>query len=226
MNSRRNYGDLGGGDLIKVSTWISWPKPCNWQRILNIKKYSKNRYADYAVLYRSNHQAKVVEQIFVEIIFPMWWVADARFWFLLKSETWWRISGFYVIPKTMRHSYWIVNIPRRESAHPRWRSLATIHWTCKYWYFKAANSDEILANISPRTASKLKEFYQLINSLQKKVLANTSADKAVDELVDKPIIYHGLNKHPKTKPVGKPYQTGQGFSKWIRAFLSKGQSVF
>lgn len=226
---KKLWSDLGGGDLIKVSDFespeaeaVQLAADIEYQKILK-----KNRYADYAVLYRSNHQAKVVEQIFRGNNIPYVMSGGRSFFDFTEIRDLMAYIRLLCNPKDNAAFLRIVNIPRRGIGSSSLASLAQSAERASIGYFKAANSDEILANISPRTASKLKEFYQLINSLQKKVLANTSADKVVDELVDKTDYLSWIEQTSKDKTSRQNrIKLVKDFQKWIRAFCQKSQSVF
>lgn len=221
---KKLWSDLGGGDLIKVSDFespeaeaVQLAADIEYQKILK-----KNRYADYAVLYRSNHQAKVVEQIFRGNNIPYVMSGGRSFFDFTEIRDLMAYIRLLCNPKDNAAFLRIVNIPRRGIGSSSLASLAQSAERASIGYFKAANSDEILANISPRTASKLKEFYQLINSLQKKVLANTSADKAVDELVDKTDYLSWIEQTSKDKTSRQNrIKLVKDFQKWIRAFCQK-----
>ena len=221
---KKLWSDLGGGDLIKVSDFespeaeaVQLAADIEYQKILK-----KNRYADYAVLYRSNHQAKVVEQIFRGNNIPYVMSGGRSFFDFTEIRDLMAYIRLLCNPKDNAAFLRIVNIPRRGIGSSSLASLAQSAERASIGYFKAANSDEILANISPRTASKLKEFYQLINSLQKKVLANTSADKVVDELVDKTDYLSWIEQTSKDKTSRQNrIKLVKDFQKWIRAFCQK-----
>ena len=221
---KKLWSDLGGGDLIKVSNFES-PEAEAVQLAADIeyqKMLKKNRYADYAVLYRSNHQAKIVEQIFRGNNIPYEISGGRSFFDFTEIRDLMAYIRLLCNPKDNAAFLRIVNIPRRGIGSSSLASLAQSAERAGIGYFKAANSDEILANISSRTALKLKEFHQLINSLQKKVLANTSADKAVDELVDKTDYLSWIEQTSKDK-TSRQNRTKlvKDFQKWIRAFCQK-----
>ena len=218
---KKLWSDLGSGDLIKISPFNSPEEEAlqlsaeiDYQRILK-----KNNFADYAVLYRSNHQAKLVEQVFRTNNIPYVMSGGRSFFDFAEIKDLMAYIRLLCNPKDNAAFLRIVNVPRRGIGSSSLAKLAQKAEGNHISYFKAAGNTELLSDLTPRTAQKLKEFHTHILGLQRKVVANINADKIVDELVHD-IDYVAwiaqtskdkVSKHNRTKLVFD-------FQKWMRAF--------
>jgi ATP-dependent DNA helicase Rep len=113
----------------------------------------------------------------------------------------------------------IVNVPRRGIGSSSLAKLAQNAEKTNMGYFKASGNDEILAHLPNRVAQKLKEFHGHILSLQKKVLANLTADSIVDELLHDIdyIAWIAQTSKDKTSKFNRT-KLVTDFQKWMRSF--------
>ncbi len=218
---KKLWSDLGSGDLIKIAAFnspeeesLQLSAEIDYQRILK-----KNNFADYAVLYRSNHQAKLVEQVFRSNNIPYVMSGGRSFFDFAEIKDLMAYIRLLCNPKDNAAFLRIVNVPRRGIGSSSLAKLAQSAEHAHISYFKAAGNDGVLSSLPTRTSQKLKEFHGHMLKLQKKVVANTNADKIVDELVHD-IDYIAwiaqtskdkVSKHNRTKLVFD-------FQKWMRAF--------
>lgn len=221
---KKLWSDLGGGDLIKISHFNSAEEEAiqiganiDYQRILH-----KNNYADYAVLYRSNRQAKLMEQVFRSNNTPYVMSGGRSFFDFAEIKDVMAYIRLLCNPKDNSAFLRIVNVPRRGIGSSSLAKLAQSAEHAHLGYFKAAGNDGVLSGLPTRTAQKLKQFHHHILDLQKKVVANVNADIIIDELIAE-IDYIAwiaqtskdkTSKHNRTKLVFD-------FQKWIRAFTEK-----
>lgn len=218
------WSDLGSGDLIKITAFnspeeesLQLSAEIDYQRILK-----KNNFSDYAVLYRSNHQAKLVEQVFRSNNVPYVMSGGRSFFDFAEIKDLMAYIRLLCNPKDNSAFLRIVNVPRRGIGSTSLAKLAQSAEREHMGYFKASGNDALLSTLPNRTAQKLKEFHNRILILQKKVLAHVNADKIVDELVHD-IDYIAwiaqtskdkTSKHNRTKLVFD-------FQKWMRAFTKE-----
>ncbi len=221
---KKLWSDLGAGDLIKIMKFDSPEAEAqqlcaeiSYQRVLKKKSYS-----DYAVLYRSNHQAKLVEQVFRSKDIPYVMSGGRSFFDFNEIKDLMAYIRLLCNPKDNSAFLRIVNVPRRGIGSSSLAKLAQVAESKHISYFKAAGNDEVLSLLPKRTAQKLKEFQFNITKLQHQVLADYNADKIVDTLVHD-IDYIAwiaqtskdkISKHNRTKLV-------YDFQKWIRGFTEK-----
>ncbi len=218
---KKLWSDLGSGDLIKIAAFnspeeesLQLSAEIDYQRILK-----KNNFADYAVLYRSNHQAKLVEQVFRSNNIPYVMSGGRSFFDFAEIKDLMAYIRLLCNPKDNAAFLRIVNVPRRGIGSSSLAKLAQSAEHAHISYFKASGNDGVLSSLPTRTSQKLKEFHGHMLKLQKKVVANMNADKIVDELVHD-IDYIAwiaqtskdkVSKHSRTKLVFD-------FQKWMRAF--------
>lgn len=218
---KKLWSDLGSGDLIKIAAFnspeeesLQLSAEIDYQRLLK-----KNNFADYAVLYRSNHQAKLVEQVFRSNNIPYVMSGGRSFFDFAEIKDLMAYIRLLCNPKDNAAFLRIVNVPRRGIGSSSLAKLAQSAEHAHISYFKASGNDGVLSSLPTRTSQKLKEFHGHMLKLQKKVAANINADKIVDELVHD-IDYIAwiaqtskdkVSKHNRTKLVFD-------FQKWMRAF--------
>ena len=226
---KKLWSDLGAGELIKVSNFNSPEEEAQqlcaeigYQRILN-----KNKYAEYAVLYRSNHQAKLVEQVFRSNNIPYVMSGGRSFFDYAEIKDLMAYIRLLCNPKDNAAFLRIVNVPRRGIGSSTLAKLAQSAENSHMGYFKASGNDSILSILPLRAAQKLKEFYHKILNLQKKVLAKINADLIIDELI-REIDYISWIEQTSKDKVSKHNRTKLvlDFQKWIRAFSKdKGMNL-
>ena len=218
---KKLWSDLGSGDLIKIAAFNTPEQEAHqlcaeidYHRILK-----KNKYKDYAVLYRSNHQAKLVEQVFRSSNIPYVMSGGRSFFDFAEIKDLMAYIRLLCNPKDNAAFLRIVNVPRRGIGSSSLAKLAQAAENKHISYFKASGMDELTELFPKRTSQKLKEFHWLIKKLQHKVLAKVNADKIIDDLIQN-IDYSAwiaqtskdkTSKHNRTKLVFD-------FQKWIRAF--------
>jgi ATP-dependent DNA helicase Rep len=215
------WSDLGSGDLIKISHFNS-PEEEAQQLSAEInyhKLLKKNNYADYAVLYRSNHQAKLVEQVFRSNNVPYVMSGGRSFFDFAEIKDLMAYIRLLCNPKDNAAFLRIVNVPRRGIGSSSLAKLAQSAEHAHISYYKAAGNDGVLSSLPARTSQKLKEFHSLILKLQKKVLAKVNADIVVDELIGEIDYIPWIAQTSKDK-LSKLNRTKlvTDFQKWIRAF--------
>jgi len=226
---KKLWSDLGAGELIKISSFNSPEEEAqqlcaeiDYQRILN-----KNKYTDYAVLYRSNHQAKLVEQVFRSNNTPYIMSGGRSFFDYAEIKDLMAYIRLLCNPKDNAAFLRIVNVPRRGIGSSTLAKLAQSAEISHMGYFKASGNDNILTTLPHRAAQKLKEFHHKILNLQHKVLAKVNADLIVDELIGEIDYISWIEQTSKDK-VSKHNRTKLvfDFQKWMRAFSKeKGMNL-
>jgi len=218
---KKLWSDLAIGDLIKISHFNSPEEEAlqisaeiDYQKILQ-----KNHFTDYAVLYRSNHQAKLIEQAFRSKNIPYVMSGGRSFFDFTEIKDVMAYIRLLCNPKDNSAFLRIVNVPRRGIGSSSLAKLAQNAESQHLGYFKASGNDAMLANLPKRAAQKLKEFHGHILNLQKKVLANVKANVIVDELI-KDIDYVSWIAQTSKDKTSKFNRTKlvTDFQKWIQSF--------
>ncbi|HFC30457.1 MAG TPA: ATP-dependent DNA helicase Rep, partial [Oceanospirillales bacterium] len=168
---------------------------------------------------RSNHQAKLVEQVFRSANIPYVMSGGRSFFDFAEIKDLMAYIRLLCNPKDNAAFLRIVNVPRRGIGSSSLAKLAQNAEIKHLAYFKAAGNDEILSHLPNASAKKLKQFQQHIFALQKKVAAGTNADIIVDELIHA-IDYKQWIVQTSKDNTSKLNRTKlvADFQKWIRAF--------
>jgi ATP-dependent DNA helicase Rep len=221
---KKLWSDLGSGELIKIRDFNAPEDEAHqiaaeidYQRIL-----TKSNYSDFAVLYRSNHQAKLIEQVFRVKDIPYVMSGGRSFFDFTEVKDVMAYMRLLCNPSDNSAFLRVVNIPRRGIGSSSLAKLAQNAERQRMNYFKAAGNDEILSHLSPRTAEKLKQFYTHMRALQKKVLVKVDAYKIVDELL-KEIDYISWIAQTSKDKTSKSNRTKlvTDFQKFIQGFSKK-----
>lgn len=222
---KKLWSDLGNGELIQIANFDT-PENEAYQLSAEInyqKMLKKNRYSDYAVLYRSNHQAKLIEQVFRSHNIPYIMSGGRSFFDFNEIKDLMAYIRLLCNPKDNAAFLRIVNVPRRGIGSSSLAKLAQIAEKSSIGYFKAAGNSGLLGEISSRTVEKLKEFHSLILSLQKKVLNQQNTNEIIEELL-KEIDYQAwieqtskdkTSRHNRIKLV-------KDFQNWMKAINKNG----
>lgn len=218
---KKLWSDLAIGDLIKISDFNSPEEEAlqisaeiDYQRVLK-----KNNFTDYAVLYRSNHQAKLIEQAFRSKNIPYVMSGGRSFFDFAEVKDLMAYIRLLCNPKDNSAFLRIVNVPRRGIGSSSLAKLAQNAESKHMGYFKASGNDALLYNLPKRAAQKLKEFNHNISRLHKKVLANVQAGNIVDELI-KEIDYISWIAQTSKDKTSKFNRTKlvTDFQKWMQSF--------
>ncbi len=221
---KKLFSKLGDGELIKVRHFASPQEEVqqicaeiDYQRIL--KKY---KYSQYAVLYRSNHQAKVVEQAFRAGNLPYVMSGGRSFFDFTEIKDLMSYIRLLCNPKDNAAFLRIVNVPRRGIGSTSLAKLAQSAEKQHYAYFKAAGNDDILAKLPARTAQKLKEFHYLMHTIQTKVAQNNAADSVMKTLLEEIdyVAWIAQTSKDKSSKINRT-KLVTDFMKWIASFCQK-----
>ncbi len=218
---KKLWSDLGSGELIKI-TQHNTPEDEARQLSAELdyhKLLKKNQFSDYAVLYRSNRQAKLIEQVFRSKDTPYIMSGGRSFFDYVEIKDLMAYIRILCNPQDNSAFLRIVNVPRRGIGSSTLAKLAQQAEQKRLNYFKAAADDDILKTLPTRAAQKLKEFHRLILQLQQKVHADVNADIIIDELLLEIDYVSWIEQTSKDK-TSKNNRTKLvlDFQKWIRAF--------
>ncbi|MCF6288551.1 MAG: UvrD-helicase domain-containing protein [Proteobacteria bacterium] len=218
---KKLWSDLSTGDLIKISAFTS-PEEEALQLNAEINYYktlNKCQYANFAVLYRSNHQSKLLEQVFRTGNIPYVISGGRSFFDYAEIKDLMAYIRLLCNPNDNAAFLRIVNVPRRGIGSASLAKLAQSAEIKRVSYFKSTSDAVILANLPARAAQKLKEFQQNIYQLQRKVAAGVNADVIVAELI-REIDYIAWIEQTSKDKASKRNRTKlvYDFQKWLRAF--------
>lgn len=224
---KKLWSDLGSGDKIVVRTFPSAEEEVqqlaaeiDYRRILD-----KRRYSDFAVLYRSNHQAKLVESVFRLKDIPYVMSGGRSFFDFTEVKDVMAYMRLLCNPNDNAAFLRVINTPRRGIGSTSVAQLAKNAEKNSFGFFKAAGHDLGLGGINTGTAEKIRTFQKQIRNYQKRVLAGEDAFVIVNDLV-KDIDYlswiEQTSKDRTAKTNRKKLVTD--FLKFLQGF-SKNQSM-
>lgn len=156
----------GKGDLIKVVAHRN-PEDEAYavvQEIIRHKMDNNTNYGDYAVLYRGNHQSRLLEKEFSEYDVPVAINGDASFF--EKSEVkdmvaYLRVLANFDDDKALMR---IINVPRREIGSKTVVAIGEIAKQYNCSFADACMHPDLMTKIQGRALSQLQEFVDLISN--------------------------------------------------------------
>ncbi len=149
-------------------------------KLLAHKFHSQGRFSDYAVLYRSNHQARIVEQKFRAEKIP--YVLSGGQSFFERSEIKDIMAYLRLIVNDDDDQAFMraVNTPRRGVGPVTLEALGTYSGMRECSLMQAAFEHGFEAKITPRQHEPIKEFAALIHDFQWRGGLKNGADGAKD----------------------------------------------
>ena len=197
---KRLWSALGEGDVIRVI-------PCADEKeeaamiaaeILHRKHTGRGRWGDFAVLYRGNHQSRVLEQAFREQRIPYHLSGGTSFFERTEVKDLMCYLRLAVNPDDNTAFIRVINTPRRDLGVTSRGHIAHYAGTHRVHLFEAAVSSACRSMLKPRSADSLRRFCDLIIEAGDR---GERADpiEAVRDLVDK-IGYESWLREQTDKP--------------------------
>jgi ATP-dependent DNA helicase Rep len=150
--------------------------------ISHLAEKHKARWDDFAILYRGNHQSRPLEKALRIARVPYHLSGGTAF--LERAEVKDLLAYLRLInnPEDDAAFLRIVNIPRRDIGATTLEKLGELAGTRHISMLRAAQSDNVLSQLSARPASSLAGFVNLMRDLSKSAERAAAAD-LVDELI-------------------------------------------
>ena len=190
--------------------------------ILHLAEKNKARWHEFAILFRGNHQSRPLEKALRIARVPYHLTGGTAF--LERAEVKDLLAYLRLInnPDDDAAFLRIVNVPRREIGATSLEKLGQAAGARHQSMLRAAQHDNVLASLSPRPASALAGFVQLIGELGQRAQHLPAA-----ELVDTLITRIGYAEHIAAQ-VSEPgararrMENLKELADWFRAMQKEG----
>lgn len=154
-------------------------------------KENKN-YGDFAVLYRTNAQSRVVEEMFLKANIPYTMVGGHKFYDRKEIKDLIAYLNAIANPADSLSLERIINVPKRGIGSGTVDKLRDFADFNNMPLLEAAQNVE-LSNLPKRTVNKLKEFGDLLGNLNEEI-AYLSITELTEEILEKSGYYADLKK--------------------------------
>ena len=161
--------DHGFGDKIRVVSRASEHDEVEWlaNDILHRRLVHSLRYADFAVLMRSNHQARLFEHAFRERAIPYVVSGGRSFFDFTEIKDCVCYLRLIANPSDNNALLRVINTPRRAIGPSTVKVLVEVAANGNGTLADAALSDEFAARVSPLTLKRTRAFVDWLNDFQR-----------------------------------------------------------
>lgn len=220
---KKIWSDLGEGEPIHITAYQSAEEEAqqvitdiSFQKRVNLKNYS-----DYAILYRSNHQAKLLEQELRINNMPYQMSGGRSFFDYSEIKDLMAYIRLLSNPRDNSAFLRCINTPKRGIGMQTVQQISQIAKRQGKSFFMASCEPEILSELSPSAKQKVTSFVQLI---QKHQQMKNSADKVLSSLVNQIdyINWVNLSANNKSAKINKT-KLVRDFLKWVDAIGANKQ---
>lgn len=182
---KKLWSSLGPGAPIEVfpaqDTLHEAEHIAHW--IMGIKSRAQCRFKDFAILYRSNHQARVVEQILKERYMPYQISGGKSFFDHAEVKDLLAYFRLCYNPDDDAAFLRIVNVPKREIGTKTLKVLGDYAKQRGSSLFNAAQEFGLSSLLPHKTYEKLQSFCALINEFSQ-ALHSSDAIQTIDEFIE------------------------------------------
>lgn len=221
---KKIWSDLGEGEPIQILAYPNAETEAE-QVVVDInfnQKVNHKNYNDFAVLYRSNHQAKLLEQALRMNNVPYHMSGGRSFFDYSEIKDVMAYIRLLVNPRDNAAFLRIVNTPTRGIGMRTIQHISSAAKRSGKTFFLACKDDHVLADLSSSAQARIKSFVETISHHQK---MKQSADLVVTSLL-KQIDYISFVSQSANNKLSKINKTKlvKDFIKWIEA-LGKDQHL-
>ena len=218
---KKIWSDLGQGDLIRVNGFdTAEQEAMQVAADIEYKRMSlKLDYGDFAVLYRSNHQARIFEQVFRSQQIPYHLSGGRSFFDFAEIRDLMAYVRLLVNPQDNSAVLRIINTPKRGIGAQTVQQLAALAQQLKISLLSACGQAAVVKQLPKTVQQKVTDFHQMIHRHQQmqaapdRVLKSLMADMDYLSWV-RATASQKQNKHNKTKLV-------EDFLRWVDAVCAK-----
>ena len=218
---KKIWSDLGQGDLIRVNAFeTAEQEAMQIAADIEYKKISLGlNYGDFAVLYRSNHQARIFEQVFRSQQVPYHLSGGRSFFDFAEIRDLMAYLRLLVNPLDNAAVLRVINTPKRGIGAQTVQQLSALAQQMKISLLSACGESVVVKQLPKSAQQKVTDFYQLIHQHQTKQAAPDVVLKSLLAEMDylswvRATANQQQNKSSKTKLV-------EDFLRWVEALCVK-----
>ncbi|MEZ5471190.1 MAG: 3'-5' exonuclease [Marinicella sp.] len=217
---KKIWSDLGEGEPINITAYQSAEEEAEqvvtdicFQKRVNLKNYS-----DYAILYRSNHQAKLLEQALRINNIPYQMSGGRSFFDYSEIKDLMAYIRLLANPRDNSAFLRCINTPKRGIGMQTVQQISLMAKHQGKSFFQTCSESQILNELSPSAKQKVTAFVHLIQNHQQ---MKTTADKVLTSLVSQIdyINWVNISANNKTAKINKT-KLVRDFLKWVDAIGS------
>ena len=218
---KKIWSDLGEGEKIRITAYNSAEDEAQ-QLITDIsfeKRVNLKKYSDFAILYRSNHQAKLLEQELRVNNLPYQMSGGRSFFDYSEIKDLMAYIRLLSNPKDNSAFLRCINTPKRGIGMQTVQQISQIAKRNGQCFFEACTNSQLLRDLSPAAQVKIKNFVAMIKAHQS---MKSSAEHIVESLVKQTdyINWVNLSANNKVAKINK-VKLVRDFLKWIQAISAK-----
>jgi len=218
---KKIWSDLGQGEKIHIIPYSSAEDEAE-QVITDIgfvKRVHAKNYNDFAILYRSNHQAKLLEQQLRINNIPYQMSGGRSFFDYSEIKDLMAYIRLLSNPKDNAAFLRIINTPKRGIGMQTVQQISQIAKNHGQCFFVACTKTSLMQKLSSQAQAKIADFVAVIQHHQK---MTASAEVVVDSLVKNIdfINWVNISANNKMAKISK-VKLVRDFLKWVHAIGSK-----
>jgi ATP-dependent DNA helicase Rep len=218
---KKIWSDLGEGEQIRINAYNSAEDEAQqivtdigFQQRVNLKKFN-----DFAILYRSNHQAKLIEQELRANHMPYQMSGGRSFFDYSEIKDLMAYIRLLSNPKDNAAFLRVINTPKRGIGMQTVQQISQVAKLNGLTFFTTCVQSSLLGELNSQAQSKIASFVSIIQSHQRQ---KDSAEKVVDSLVKQIdyINWVNMSANNKMAKINKS-KLVRDFLKWIHAIGAK-----
>ncbi|MCF6299646.1 MAG: UvrD-helicase domain-containing protein [Proteobacteria bacterium] len=218
---KKIWSDLGTGSAITVQAYDQ--PELEAQRVANdihLAKIANNmNFANFAILYRSNHQAKTFEQVFRLSNLPYQISGGRSFFDFAEIKDMMAYVRLLANPRDNSAFLRIINVPKRGVGVQTVRHISALAKPAKLSFFQACQQPAILGQLNTKSREHIKVFVQTILHHQRLKLGAGQIIASLFSQIDYQS-WVNISSNNKMAKINKG-KLVKDFLKWIKALDKK-----
>ena len=217
------WSDLGFGDLIMVVAADNDEREAE-KIVANLMQHRfqhQSAYSDYAILYRGNHQARMLEIKLREMHIPYYLSGGLSFFDRAEIKDVMAYLRLVTNPKDDNAFIRSINTPRRGIGAGSLEALSEVAKLESCSLFESINSPELHNQLSSKRQGAVKQFEHWLSNIME--LAETeSPTKVIDQILDEIEYQDWITKQSASPEQAEMrWRNVEDLLKWVRNIAQK-----